>query len=346
MAKKILSDIEISSFCMEMAMLLKAGMPLEEGLLIMADEEKSLDGKAFLRGIYESVSEGMTFYNALIDSAGFPEYVTNMILIGEQTGNLEVVLRELNIYYESKEELSANLKSAVIYPFIMAIMMTVVLLVLALKVLPMFSQIYNELGSGIPSSVIIITQVGRVVSIALAIALGVILISAVVFMIYKKKNPNKNILSSKNSFVEKSKILSSLAKSRFASVMAMAFSSGIDMDHAMDLAETLVEYPFMQEKVRRAKLKLEQGQSFSDVMQEEGLFDGMNAGLVSTGFRSGSVDSAMKFVAKRYKYEAERKIEATVSVIEPALVITMSVFVGMILFIVMMPLLGIMSTIG
>lgn len=340
MVEKILTDMEISSFCMEMSMLLKAGMPLEEGLHTMVEEENTVYGKAFLSSIYESVSSGSSFHDALKNSEAFPSYMINMVSIGEKTGNLENILHELNSYYESKAELTSNIKSAVIYPFIMAIMMTVVLLVLSLKVLPIFSQIYQELGSGIPASVIIITKVASFGSIVLAMILSLGIIGAVVFTIRSKNNPNKNNL------FEKSKIIELIARSRFASVISLAFSSGLDVDYAMDLAEVLVEHPFMQKKIQECKQSIAKGESFSDALRGSGLFDGMNAGLISTGFRSGNIEEAMKMVSIRYKSEAERKLEETVAFIEPALVITMAVFVGIILLVVMMPMLGIMSTMG
>lgn len=346
MIKKNLKDIEISSFCMEISMLLKAGMPLEEGLLIMAEEELSYSEEGIIKEIYDAISRGMTFHDALIETRCFPDYVLNMVLIGEKMGKLEEILNGLNVYYESKNELTYTLKSAVIYPFIMAVMMTVILLVLSLKVLPMFSQIYYELGSGIPSSVIIVTEVGKIISITMAILLVFIIAFSIFIIIYKRKYPNRKLVFLNDFIIEKSKILMSIAKARFTSVMLLAFSSGIEIGYAMDLAENLVEYEFMKEKIRTSKCRIEKGESFPDVLRDEGIFDGMNAGLISTGFKSGSVEEAMKFVAIRYNDQAQKKIEETVSAIEPTLVITMSVFVGVILLIVMMPLLGIMSTLG
>ena len=346
MNKKILNDIEISSFCMEISMLLKAGMPLEEGLFIMSEEERSSSDKGMIKEIHDAISMGSTFHDALIACGCFPEYVINMVLIGEKTGKLEDILNELNLYYESKNELTSTVKSAVIYPFIMAVMMTIILLVLSLKVLPMFSQIYYELGSGIPSSVIMITKIGKFVSIILAIILLALIVISAFIVIQKRKYPNKKILFFSESMIEKNKILVSIAKARFTAVMVLAFSSGIEIGYAMDLAENLVEYEFMKDKIKTSKSRMEKGESFPDVLRDEGIFDGMNAGLISTGFKSGSVEEAMKFVARRYNDDAQKKIESTVSAIEPALVITMSVFVGMILLIVMMPLLGIMSTLG
>lgn len=325
-------------------MLLKAGMPLEEGLLIMVEDEKSSYGKSFLKDIYDSVSEGSTFHSALVESEGFPSYVTDMVLIGEKTGKLEDILHELNLYYESKEELTSNIKSAVVYPFIMAIMMTIVLLVLALKVLPMFTQVYYELGSGVPASVLVITQIGKVVSIVFAIILGIAIFIFVFAMLYNKKKKNK--IDLQNIILEKSKIGDLVARARFASVMSLAFSSGLEIEYAMDLAERLVQNSTMQEKIHNCKEMLEIGKSFSDALLQTEIFDGMNAGLISTGVRSGSTEDVMQFVAKRYTKEAERKIAEAVSIVEPALVITMSVLVGMMLLILMMPLLGIMSAMG
>lgn len=346
MKKKMLSDIEISSFCIEIAMLLKAGMPLEDGLFMMMEEEKSAEGKLFLKQIYESVSEGLSFHSVLMDSGAFPEYVVNMVLIGEKTGTLENVLHELNLYYESKDELVSNLKAAVIYPFIMLIMMTIILLILALKVLPMFSQIYDELGSGIPASVLMVTQIGRASSLILA---GLLLIAIVIIIgtaIYKKINPQKDISSFKNIIFRRTKMGMAVAKARFASVISLAFASGLEIDYAMDLSLELIDYPDMKNKIKECKSKLDSGVSFSEALQQSEIFDGMNAGLVNTGFKTGNIEEMMKFVAGRYETDAEKKIGETVAVIEPAIVITMSVLVGMILLVVMLPLLGIMSTMG
>ena len=177
---KKLTEQEVSVFCAELSMLLSSGMSLEQGIIAMEEEEKTEDGKKLLSDIYEQMEVGSNLYNAMKETECFPTYVTDMVHMGEETGNLDVVFKQLSRFYDEKEELMSSIKSAVVYPFIMAAMMLVVLVIMIVKVLPMISQVYYSLGSEVPASVRIIMQSGRVVTVLAAIFLAV-LIAAVIY---------------------------------------------------------------------------------------------------------------------------------------------------------------------
>ena len=101
---KKLSDSEISAFCMEMSMLLSSGVSLELGILTMLEDEKTKEGKQLLSFIYNSIEQGVSFNEALSQSNSFPDYLIQMIKIGEKTGNTEIILKELHLFYEQKEQ--------------------------------------------------------------------------------------------------------------------------------------------------------------------------------------------------------------------------------------------------
>lgn len=346
MIKKQLTDIEISSFCMEMAMLLKSGVSLEEGLTLLFQEEQALAGKKLLEALHEDIALGLPFHKAAENTKAFPNHVVHMIFIGEKTGHLEKILHELHAYYESKNDLTLHLKAAVFYPAMMLLMMTGILLVLSLKVLPLFTQLYDELGSGIPASILILTQAVKGFSLVLAALMILLLLVLLISRAYRKIYPHAPVLSLAQNWFQKTKMGISLGQSRFASVLALAFSSGLEMDSAMDLALILVDNPSLRPKIKACKSHLDQGISLSQALQSSALFDGMNAGLIHTGFVSGSIEEMMKLVAVRYQKEANQKISDAVALVEPAIVITLSLFVGLTLFVVMLPLLSIMSTLG
>jgi len=343
---KMLKECELSAFCMEVSMLLGAGMSLEQGILTIADDEKTKEGKNLFMGIFNAMSEGSTFNQALVMTGAFPTYLTDMVLMGEKTGDLEKILLELHIFYEKKEELFASIKTAVLYPCIMVIMMFIVLLVLVVKILPVFSQVYYDLGSGIPTSTIMIMKAGRVLSIVAMGAFGVVIFIIIASIIYQKLNDGKMLFDFEKIFMSKSKTGVLISKARFASVLSMAFSSGLELEYAMDLADSFINNPLMKEKIKQCKEDVSKGDSLSNAIEKAMIFEGLNAGILNIGLKSGNAETALKNISEKYFNESENKISEMVSSVEPVLVITLSVMVGLILLMVMMPLLGIMSALG
>ncbi|HCT65481.1 MAG TPA: hypothetical protein DIC60_09505 [Lachnospiraceae bacterium] len=343
---KMLKEHELSAFCMEISMLLGAGMSLEQGILTIADDEKTKEGKDLFMVIFNAMSEGDTFNHALVMTEAFPTYLTDMVLMGEKTGNLEKILKELHIFYEKKGELYSAIKTAVLSPCIMVIMMFIVLLVLVTKILPAFSQVYYDLGSDIPTSTIVVIKAGHILSVVAMGVFGAVILAVIVSLIYQKLNHGKTLFDFEKIFMSKSKTGAIISKARFASVLSMAFSSGIELEYAMDLADCFISNPRIKEKIKQCKEDVSKGESLSNAIEKVGIFQGVNAGILSVGLKSGNAETALKNISEKYSNESEDRISEMVSSVEPVLVMILSLMVGLILLIVMMPLLGIMSVLG
>ena len=145
--KRLLSNEEIASFCNQTAMLFQAGIPPVESLNIMISDAKTSGGRELLTAILNVCLEGEPFYKALKSTGVFPDYVINMLALGEESGNLDVCMLSLADYYEKEIDISDSIKGAVTYPLIMIAMMFVVIFVLISKVMPIFNQVFVELGS-------------------------------------------------------------------------------------------------------------------------------------------------------------------------------------------------------
>ena len=138
--QKLLSNAEIASFCRQTALIIQAGITPSEGMDILIHDTISKEGKELLQAIGDSCREGNYFYQALESSEVFPNYVVRLTALGEESGNLDSVLLSLAQYYEREENISESIRSAITYPLIMILMMFVVILVLIVKVLPIFRQ--------------------------------------------------------------------------------------------------------------------------------------------------------------------------------------------------------------
>lgn len=144
--KNKLTARELSSFCGQMGMLLHSGISTAEGLHILCDESKTDADRQILTPLIRSVEENGSLSRALDESGIFPTSMTAYVRTGEETGCLDEIMESLSFHYEQEEEISGQIRSAVTYPLLMLGMMAVVILVLLIKVLPVFQQVFNQMG--------------------------------------------------------------------------------------------------------------------------------------------------------------------------------------------------------
>ena len=146
--QKSLSSYEIASFCRQMALLIKAGIAPADGIDILTEDSKDNSAKKILGSISQTLRSGEKFHIALAMSNVFPDYVVHMVTIGETSGNMDVVMDSLADYYEREDSIQESVKNAISYPLIMIFMMMVIVTVLVAKVLPIFEQVFAQLGTG------------------------------------------------------------------------------------------------------------------------------------------------------------------------------------------------------
>lgn len=337
--KKLLGNLEIAAFCEQVAMVISAGIPAYEGISILMADAADKETEELLKRIYEPLELGSTFHDALAASEAFPQYVLDMIEIGELSGKLEDVLHSLNLYYEREESIKSSIKSAVTYPLVMIAIMVSVVLVLVAKVLPIFNQIYTELGSGLTGFPLMMMHFSNALNAYAPVVLAVLLILAIAIFAYTKT-------SSFRLFIQRQRLALNTASSRFANCMTMAISSGLDTVQGLDMAERLVDNPYMKARIIKCKELIEEGYSFSDAILATKIFTRTYATLLNIGFRTGSLEKVMDKIFMEYEDNIDYEINRFVSRLEPALVIVLSVIIGFILLSFLLPLIGIMASIG
>lgn len=136
---------ELSSFCGQMGMLLHSGISTTEGLHILCDESKTDTDREILTPLIRSVEENGSLSQALEEVGCFCIYEC-LCKTGEETGCLDEIMNSLSEHYKQEQEISQQIRSAVTYPLIMLGMMAVVILVLLVKVLPVFQQVFQQMG--------------------------------------------------------------------------------------------------------------------------------------------------------------------------------------------------------
>ena len=344
---KKLNSYEISSFCREMALLLQAGIAPGDGIDILAQDTNDASAKKIYDSISQVLHSGEKFHVALSMSEVFPDYVIHMVTIGEESGSMDTVMESLAEYYDREENIESSIKSAVSYPLIMVFMMLVVVLVLITKVLPIFDQVFAQLGTSMSGFSQSLLNLGNALNTYSFVMIAILVALALCFMYFALTEKGKlSLRKLLRKFGPTKKLMQEIDTERFSSGMVLTLSSGMDTYEGLSLVKKLVAGDELKEKIETCRNLLLDGDSFPEALEKANIFGSFYSQMVSVGFKSGSMDQAMKRVSERIERDTQKRIYSLISILEPTLVIILSVIVGMILLSVILPLLGIMSTIG
>lgn len=341
---KPFSNMEISSFCGQIALILKSGISSLEGLIIMNEDSSSAEEKKVLEAVISSMQETGNLYEALDSLKIFPSYMIHMVHIGEETGTLDEVMVALQNHYEREDSIDKSIRSSVTYPMIMTGMMAVVIIVLLVKVMPIFNQVFIQLGTEMTGFSRALMNVGTAINrySAIFILILVVLAGFGFYSMYTAKGKIR-IRNLGYKFKFSRTICEEIAACRFASGMALTLGNGLNPERSLELVASLSDDPVFQKKLERCKQEVDEGNDISHALATSGMFTGVYATMVSIGSKTGTVDQVMEQVARLYQEDVDTRMNNILAVLEPTLVVLLSLIVGVILLSVMLPLMGIMS---
>ena len=347
MAAKVYSGRELSAFCLQISILLKAAVPLDEGLYLMAEDAPTEEEKKLLHTMGEDVELGDPFFESLERTGAFPSYVVRMAKLGQQSGTLDQMMESLADYYEKEYYMMKNIRNASTYPVMMVGMLLIVLFVLFTRVMPVFEQVYAQLGVQMSPLSQAASRLGGILSGA---ALVVFVLLAVAVLIAAIAAGAGKELTIAHKLMERlkrnSKTALAAAGRRFTAVLALTIRSGMELDKGMELARELVDNGTVAEKIDICSEKLQLGEGYYEAMKESGLFSSFHIQLIKVGVRSGKMDEVLQEISDDYEQQADASIDAMVARLEPTLVAVLAVAVGLILLSVMLPLAGILAGVG
>ncbi len=342
-----LKSNEISTFCRQMSLLLRAGIAPADGIDLLAQDTKDASAKKLFDSISQVLRSGEKFHVSLEMTEAFPDYVVHMVTIGEESGNMDTVMESLADYYDREENIESNIKSAVSYPLIMVFMMLIVVLVLIMKVLPIFNQVFAQLGTNMSGFAQSLLNMGNALNNYSIVMVAILVIIGVLFIYFSSTSSGRaNFKKLMRKWGPTRRLLTEIEIERFASGMVLTLSSGMDTYEGLALVKKLADSDEMKEKIESCRNLLLDGDSFPEALEKTDIFTSFYSQMIAVGFQSGSMDQAMKQVSERIEKDTEKRIYSLISILEPTLVIILSVIVGMILLSVILPLMGIMTTIG
>lgn len=343
-SRKKLTAEELYAFSDEMGMMISSGVSAIQGITMMIDESEGGEEKELLTEMEQVVGETGSLSKAIEGAGVFPDYFVDMAKMGEATGKMDAVLTNLAAHYAREMAISNAIRSAVTYPLMMVAMMLVIIIVLVTEIMPVFDRVFKQLGGSMDGLSAGFLGVGTFLKSHSVILLVILLILVIYMIVINKtewgKTRRNNLLYKNRRFKS---IHSKISTSRFASAMAMTLSSGMDVMQALDVSGKIVETPDFLNKVEKCKDSFAETMDIGKAFSISGIFGGLYGRMAILGAKTGNMETVLEKVATTYQEEADEEINDFIAIVEPTLVIVLSVIVGIILLSVMLPLLNIMS---
>jgi len=343
----VLTSEELSVFCDQIALMLESGMTIRDGIDMLAEDEEKQNAKnrpySLMR---ETVEETGSLYIAMKErEADWPHYMVEMVGIGEETGRLEDIMRNLSRYYLREGRIRDAASSAVTYPLVLGAMMVVIIAVLLWRVMPVFRRVLGSLGVDSSGSAVRMMNLGTVAGwvvlglIAVAI-IGVICVAALL----RTKHREKTMAFLRKLLPPVQRISHKLSSSRIASMLGMMLSGGFPIENALDMAAGALEDEQSIARVKEIHNAMDQGETFADAVSASGLFSDFYNRVLKIGAASGHEPQVMTKIAEVYEEQVEDDLGRMISLIEPVLVALLSIVIGAILLSMMLPMAGVMSS--
>ncbi|WP_017755966.1 type II secretion system F family protein [Calidifontibacillus oryziterrae] len=320
--------------------LLKAGISVVDATHILSEQTGSKALKAALQDVEENLKSGTPLSDAAEKHRNvFPPLYINMVRAAEVAGNLDEILDRLAVYFEKQHNTRAKVKSAMAYPAVVGIMAIVIVVFLLSTIVPTFAGMFQSFGSELPLMTKMVVGAGDWFKSFWWLFVLLIIGISVGFMVIKKHPKTKYHVD--YAFFKMpifGKLLQKAALARMTRTMASLFASSVPILQSVAIVEKIVGNEVIVKVLREARTALETGQSMVAPMERHWAFPPLVTQMLAVGEKTGSLDVMLDKVADFYETEVDIATDQIKSLIEPLMIVFLSVVVGGIVAAIAIPM--------
>ncbi len=343
--KKKVSLRDLAVFNRQLSVMFNAGLPITQGIGILATQQDNKYFAKALEDIRKDVEGGSNFSNSLKKYPDiFSDLYTSMIQAGEASGNLDTILLRLSQYIENMSKLVGKVKSAMAYPIAVLIIAVVLTAVIMLKVVPVFEDMFAQLGAALPVPTQIVINfshfmASNIVFITIA---GIGLFFAFKFY-YGTFKGRRTVDRFKLKIWIIGGLLQKVAVARVTRTLSTLLSSGVEMIEAITITAKTAGNTIIEDAILKSRLSVQEGKPLWQAWEEAKIFPFMVTQMVSVGEETGSLSTMLSKIADFYDEEVDAAVSALISLMEPIMILFLGGLVGSIIVAMYLPMFDIIG---
>ncbi|MBW7864813.1 MAG: type II secretion system F family protein [Candidatus Hydrogenedentes bacterium] len=343
-------SVHLLVFTRQLATIVSAGLPLMQGLDILAEQAEDPVFSKIIDAIGQEVESGETFSDALRKfPRAFPDLYVSMVRAGEAGGDLDGVLNQLADYLESSEELKRRIKSAMTYPVVAFSMIVLIAAGLIIFVVPSFAEIFGSFGKALPAPTQFLIDTSEFLRQwqSWLVMVGALAGFVVGIRVYGKTPAGRFSLDAlKLRAPVFGNLMRKVAIARFTRTLSTLTRSGVAILHALEIVERTSGNEVFAKAIREAGESVRNGESLADPLARSKAFPVMVTRMIAVGEKTGALELMLMKIADFYDSEVKATVDGLTSLIEPLLIGMMGLVVGGIVIALFMPILQLSSLVS
>ena len=331
-SKRKVTQQGLLHFTQELSTLLAAGLPLDRSLSLLADLVEGDEFTKVIRTLLEAVRAGKSLGASMGEHPDvFPKLYVNMIRAGEAGGILENVLRYLADYLERSVALKEDIKSALVYPMILAAAAGLSLLVLFIYVIPRFALIFKDVGQALPWITKMVLAFSQTLT-EYGWLLLLLLIAGTVGGVFYLRSPEGreewDRLSLRVWLL--GDLLRKFETARFARTLSALLKGGVPLLEALGTVQGIVGNRLLSRALGQVRVRVREGKGMARPLGESGLFPPLALNMIAVGEETGKLEGMLAEVAEHYDQEVKRTTKRLTALLEPVLILGMGLIIGVV----------------
>ena len=339
---------DIVIFTRQFSTMIDAGLPLVQGLGILADQAENPTFKNILRQINKDVEGGSTLAEAMKKYPKiFDELFVNLIAAGEVGGILDTILQRLATFIEKAEELKSKIKGALTYPIVVIAIAIIVIAVILIFVIPVFQAMFADFGAALPVPTQIVVNMSNFLKSHIHYIIGAII--AIVFLFKRYRNSKGGKKTTDNLSLKLpvfGDLLKKTAVARFTRTLGTMLSSGVPILDSLEIVAKTAGNVIIEEIIYDVRGSIAEGQTISEPLSETDIFPGMVVQMISVGEATGALDTMLEKIADFYDKEVDAAVEALTSMLEPMLMLFLGGSIGGLVTAMYLPIFKMAGAVG
>ena len=333
---------DMAIFCRQFQSILRAGVPVSTVLSMLSQQTENKKLTAAIREMQAAIEKGETLAGSMRKHPKiFPNMLCNMIAAGEESGNLEESFRQMEAWFDKAKKTKAAVGKAMAYPCVLIVVMIVVLIVMMVKIIPSFMGTFEEMNIELPLPTRMVMAASNWFVEwwwAVAIALVVLVVGGMLFNRTNKGRHFFDWLKRKIPIVKLLTVRSECAT--FCRTLSLLLGSGLSLTDSLELVAMNMNNIYFREAVQTSRAMIAQGWPLNAALRDSGLFPPMVYNLVAIGEETGDLQGMLDKTAEYYDDEVQDATAKLLSLMEPAIMLFLAVFVVIIVLAIFLPMLN------
>ncbi len=335
-----MSSAELALITRQLASLSQSGLPLEEALLAVSQQNDQPRTKSMLLGVRAKVMEGHTLADGFSEfPRAFPELYRATVAAGEQSGHLDVVLERLADYTEARQELRQNITNALVYPIALVVMSVAIISFMLATVVPKIVGVFENTSAELPgltSGLIAISDFLR--DYWVLVIIGFFVVAYSTWWVLQRDVPRRRYHSMLLRLPVVGRLTRGVNTARFTRTLSILAGSGVPILEALNISAEVIENLPMRDAVMEATLRVREGASISKSLAASKLFPPMMIHLISSGEAGGRLEEMLSRAANGQEREVDGLIAALLGILQPLLIVIMGAIVLTIVLAILLPI--------